>query len=222
MTDEDDDSPTLLGAIKQALERQVKTMFGPMPGKVTAYNATTQRVSVQPLIRRTDYGEGGERTVNGLPIVENVPVMFPGAGANRLTFPIAVGDTMLLVFADSSLDKWLARGGEVDPEDDRHFDITDAVAFPSIERDPPTTAPTDAVVLHAELLRLGTPTAADPVARKSDLDAVISKLNELISTFSGHTHLYSPGAGAAIVTAGPSSLETAMSSQACSAFVKVP
>lgn len=175
MTDEDDDSPTLLGAIKQALERKVKTMFGPMPGKVTAYDATTQRVSVQPLIRRSDYGEGGTRTVEGLPIVQNVPVMFPGSGSNRLTFPIAVGDTMLLVFADGSLDKWLARGGEVDPEDDRHFDITDAVAFPSIERDPPTSAPTDAVVLHGAAIKLGSPAAVSPVSLHTDLQSLASE-----------------------------------------------
>lgn len=172
MTDEDDDSPTLLGAIKQALERKVKTMFGPMPAAVTAYDATTQRVSVQPLIRRSDYGEGGIRTVEGLPIVQNVPVMFPGAGSNRLTFPIAIGDTMLLVFADSSLDKWLARGGEVDPEDDRHFDITDAVAYPSIERDPPTSAPTDAVVLHGAAIKLGSPAAVSPVSLHTDMQAL--------------------------------------------------
>ena len=57
-------------------------------------------------------------------------MQFPGAGGYRITFPVAEGDTGLLLFAESSLDKWLVSGGTVDPEDDRRHDLTDAVFLP--------------------------------------------------------------------------------------------
>jgi hypothetical protein len=49
-----------------------------------------------------------------------------------LVLPVSVGDTGLLVFADGSLDVWLARGGVVDPLDDRHHALSDAVFIPGL------------------------------------------------------------------------------------------
>jgi hypothetical protein len=53
------------------------------------------------------------------------------AGAD-LVVPVEVGDTGLLVFADDSLDIWLSKGGLVDPLDDRHHALSDAVFIPGL------------------------------------------------------------------------------------------
>lgn len=46
----------------------------------------------------------------------------------------------------------------------------------------------DRVWLRDGEIRVGTPEAADPVVRLSDLEALTSKYNELVSAFGEHTH----------------------------------
>jgi hypothetical protein len=211
------DTPTLFEAIVSAIERRLLRLMGPMPGRVLSYDETKQKVSVQPLIYRGYIDEEGTRKAEKLPVITDVPVQFPGAGSYRMTWPITVGDTVLLVFTDSSMDRWLVRGGEVDPEDDRHHSISDAVAFPGLHdyAHVPTTAPTDAMVLHAELLRLGGPSATDPVVRKSDLDLVVAKLNAHIGVYNAHIH-----AAGTPNTSTPVATDTTMSAPAGSAVTK--
>jgi hypothetical protein len=76
--------------------------------------------------------ETGQRTAEPLPIVVDVPVLMPAAGGIRIRLPIQVGDAVLLVFASSSLDRWLLHGGVTDPGDDRRHDLSDAVALPGL------------------------------------------------------------------------------------------
>ena len=75
---------------------------------------------------------------------------------------------------------------------------------------PSTTAPTDALVVHGDAIKLGGPDATDPVVRKSDLDA-------LVATFNSHTHIYTPGTGTPAATASPTSTQAPI---ACSQVVK--
>lgn len=76
-----------------------------------------------------DTSEQGDRTTTRLPVINNVPIIFPGSGGVRIKWPVKVGDYVWLNFCCRSIDRWLAQGGEVDPEDDRQHAIDDAVAF---------------------------------------------------------------------------------------------
>lgn len=107
-------------------------------GRIESYDAAKQRAEVQPMIRRGVVLEDGTRTTELHPIITDVPVVFPGSGGYSITWPIAKGDTVLLVFADQSLDRWLPRGDIVDPADDRSHTLTDAIAIPGIR---PFSAP---------------------------------------------------------------------------------
>lgn len=170
-------TPTHSTIIDQAVARRVSKIRVALPGRVEKYDAATQKANVQPLLLEEHKDDLGDRVTERLPVVTNVPVMFPGAGPWRLTFPIEVGDTVLLVFSSSSLDRWLARGGEVDPEDARHHHISDAVAITGLFdfAHVPSSAPVTAMVLHAESLKLGADDANDPVVRKSDLQAFVTE-----------------------------------------------
>ena len=77
-------------------------------------------------------GEDGTNQTGPLPVIPSVPVCFPGSGAFRVTFPVAKGDTGLLVFCSRSIDRWLSEGGSVDPQDDRTHDLSDAVFVPGL------------------------------------------------------------------------------------------
>lgn len=103
-----------------------------LPGRVERYDVATQLVDVQPLIADTFEEEDGTVSNVRLPLITNVPVIFPGAGGMRITFPIQAGDTVLLVFADRSLDVWQSRGGETAPDDTRRHALTDAMAIPGL------------------------------------------------------------------------------------------
>lgn len=121
-----------------------------IPARVEAYDADGQTVRVAPLLRElVDDGEGNESPAS-LPVVDFVPVEWPGAGGARLTFPLAVGDTGLLCFAGRSLDEWKAAPNRiVTPADNRRHSMTDAVFRPGLRSPaaPWKGARTDAVTL---------------------------------------------------------------------------
>lgn len=122
-------TPTLATVLDRAFTARAQGMRVALPGLVQTYDPTTQTCSVQPLVQDGVYDETGTRTAERLPVVASVPVCFPGSGAFSITWPVKPGDTVLLVFSSSSIDRWMALGGEVDPIDDRRHHITDAVAI---------------------------------------------------------------------------------------------
>ncbi len=125
-------TPTLAEALTGALDSRLSDVFTALPGRVEKYSSSTRRADVKPLIKRTTLDEEGNRIAESLPVITDVPVMFPGSGGVRVSFPVAVGDVVLLVFASASLDKWLDRGGEVDPLSDRRHSLSDAIAIPGL------------------------------------------------------------------------------------------
>lgn len=109
-------TPTFPSAIRAALAKAGAGTFVMRPGKVRAFRDPAT-VDVEVL----DAG-----------VVENVPVMFPGSGGVRVRFPISVGDEIMLLFADVSIEEWLATGRLEKPTDPRAHDVTDAVAIPGL------------------------------------------------------------------------------------------
>ncbi len=172
------DTPSLETITDLSIKQRLRSVRVALPGRVEEYNSTTQRAAIQPLILEEEFDDLGNRIAAQLPVVTDVPIAFLGMGSWRITGPVKRGDLVWLVFASSSIGKWLINGGLVDPEDDRHHTLTDAFAIPGAFsfNKLPTTAPTDAVVLHADALKLGGPDATDPVVRRSDLDAVVNRL----------------------------------------------
>lgn len=99
-----------------------------LPARVEKYDHTQQRVEVKPLLRRA-YADG---VVEPMPVVVNVPLIWPRSGGAQMTMPVAKGDTVMLVMADRSIDRWLSQGGEVTPDDRRQHDLSDAIAVPGL------------------------------------------------------------------------------------------
>ena len=96
-----------------------------MPAKIIEYDYTKQKAKVQPALNQR-YNDG---EVVKLPIIFNVPVIHPASGGASITFPVAIGDNVLLVFSQKSLEEWLQNGEQVTPDDPRQNDLTDAIAF---------------------------------------------------------------------------------------------
>ena len=114
--------------LRRALREASSEMHVALPAQIERYDHTEQRADVPPLPRRA-YVVG---VVQGMPVVPDVPVVWPRSGGAQMTMPVRRGDTVLLVFTDRSIDRWLAQGGDVTPDDRRQHDLSDAVAVPGL------------------------------------------------------------------------------------------
>lgn len=114
--------------LRRALRQASSEMHVALPAQIERYDHTEQRADVLPLLRRA-YVDG---EVQDMPVVPDVPVVWPRSGGAQMTMPVRRGDTVLLVFTDRSIDRWLAQGGNVTPDDRRQHDLSDAVAVPGL------------------------------------------------------------------------------------------
>jgi hypothetical protein len=125
-------TPQLVEVMRRAALAAILDTRTATVARVEKYDAGKQTVDVQPLLQEHVEVDGELQAIS-LAVIPSVPVLFPGAGGFRVTFPIQPGDTVLLVFSDRSLDRWLERGGgPVDPVDLRHHHLQDAVAIPGL------------------------------------------------------------------------------------------
>lgn len=125
-------NPKLAEVVGVALDARLEELMVCVPARVERYDSSLQLVDAQPLVKRTHEDEEGNRVLERMPVITNVPVVFPGGGGFGLRFPIARGDTVLLVFAADPLDAWKSLGGEVDPGEEGRFGLHDAVAIPGL------------------------------------------------------------------------------------------
>lgn len=109
-----------------------RSLWTALPGRVQSFDSTKQSADIEPLVHDTWEAEDGSNQTGPLPVIPSVPVCFPGSGGWRVTFPVAKGDTGLLIFCSRSIDRWLSEGGSVDPRDERTHDLSDAVFVPGL------------------------------------------------------------------------------------------
>jgi hypothetical protein len=185
-------TPTIAEVLaKTSEERKIYTA---LPGAIVSFDSGTNKASVQVLIEEAFTDENGNRKTATIPVINEVPVVFPGSGGVRIKFPISVGDTCLIVFSSASLDKWLSAGKLVDPIEDHAHDVNDAICIPGLNslRGGQDTTPqiefTESGQIHAG--------GSSPLATKADINALIAAYN---------THIHGTPSGASAV---PSTLAT--------------
>lgn len=120
-------SDIVLRLVSQFADDHVNTS---MPAKVTGVDrlGTDQTIDVMPMINDS-FNDG---TNVEFPPIYDVPLIFPSAGGGLLSFPIAVGDTVLLIFSQKSLDEWMESRSfgntGFTPADKRRYALNDAIA----------------------------------------------------------------------------------------------
>lgn len=123
-------SPEPQEVLRAALEYALGEVHTALPGRVEAYDPATQKADIKPLLQRLVATEEGDELLEELPVLPQVPVMFPRTQGAFITFPVAAGDHVLLVFNERSIDNFIAGDGEdTDPDEYRTHDLSDAVAF---------------------------------------------------------------------------------------------
>ena len=125
-------TPELEDVLAQTIEYYLMDTHTILPARVTAYDAKTQKVEVQPLVQRRIAADDDEEICETLPVIGDIPVAFPRTRKYFITFPLEVGDIVTLWVSEISLDNYLSSTGKVpvDPDDFRMHDLTDAIAYP--------------------------------------------------------------------------------------------
>lgn len=126
-----DQVDAILGVIKKYLRDNV---YAPIPGVVVNVDdyEEKQTVDVRIAIPRI-YLDGhvvpeSSNTIHGCPFIN------PGAGGGVDTYPVKVGDPVLLVFGMRDTDNWKLSDGsdELPPASSRYCNISDAIAIPGL------------------------------------------------------------------------------------------
>jgi hypothetical protein len=114
--------------IPEIMQHLLFNVHTSMPCQVISFDSAKQTVNVQPCLKRKFVGQD---PIN-LPVIEDVPVQYPGSGDYWVTFDIKKDSYVLVVFSERSIEQWFLNGGIVDPLDNRRFHLSDAIAIPGI------------------------------------------------------------------------------------------
>lgn len=175
-----------------------------VPAKIVSFDSATQTATVQPLLKDSREIDG-ERVTLDLPLIEDVPVQFPGAGGYVVTFPVSAGTPCWLVVSDRAIDNWhKAPSNPVDPGIERTHDLTDCCAILGVRSSsaalsefeasgarfgkvggPGVSVRSGSVHLGVEENESATEAAVWGTALKTKLDALISAYNLHVHAVSG-------------------------------------
>lgn len=116
-------------AQRAALDGKQAEIWTALPGIVESFDPEAMTVSVQPSIKGQIQDESGQGSAVDLPLLVDVPVVFPCGGGFTLTYPVKNGDECLVVFASRCIDGWWQNGGVGGTPDERMHDLSDGIAI---------------------------------------------------------------------------------------------
>lgn len=117
--------------LKLSFSRESAAMYTAIPCRIINIPDSLEdlRVDVQPLIN-TLYSDGISEEHSE---ILGVPVVFPSGRTSMISFPLFVGDTVLCVFSQQSLDNFKSgNGSPTIASDFRRMDARDAIAIPGL------------------------------------------------------------------------------------------
>lgn len=183
--------PTTAQLIKQAIENRLLDVHTAIIGRIERYDHQSQLADIQPVLKRQ-----AKDKEQDLPLLLDVPVLFPRAGGFFLSLPIQSGDFVQVIFNETDIDDFL---NEPSPRIDSvgRFTLQGAVAIPGIQ---PSSKPIlgahktnfvmgqdNGVQIHLDggRIRLGSEKANQALALAS---AVKTELEKIRSAFQSHVH----------------------------------
>ena len=169
-------------------------------GTVVAFYPATQTADIQIAMQRLSPQGGPTPSWVAVtpPILPQVPCVFLGGGGCSLTFPVATGDTCILLFNDRDIGNWFTTGtAATPPPSNRAHHVSDAVAIVGLRNMAnllPSVNAIDAVLQNqakGSQIALGTHirianTTASMLTILNDLLAILTTINT--AGFGGTNH----------------------------------
>jgi len=99
------------------------------PGIIQSFDSDKQTATVQLAINER-INLNGDLSWEQIPVLLDVPVLFPRSGGYSITFPVRSGNECLVVFSDMCIDSHYQSGGinNIQPDKRRH-DLSDGMCF---------------------------------------------------------------------------------------------
>ena len=118
-----------IDVFQEFFDSRIENVHTCIPAKIEKYDEDTRLASVKPLVKiKTRDGED-----LSLPVIDNVPVIFPSSNKFTLCFPLEKGDLCFLLFTETGIGTWLdGNGDESNADDMSRFSLTDAVCIPGL------------------------------------------------------------------------------------------
>lgn len=125
-----------IASLSVALDGRQALIWTAMPGIIESVDFTTMTCVVQPAIQGSVTDENNDQTIVDLPLLLDVPILFPSANGFTITFPLAAGDEVLVIIASRCIDAWWQLGGVQVPLEARMHDLSDGFAIPGPKSQP--------------------------------------------------------------------------------------
>ncbi len=109
-------------ALRMAMDGRLSSLWVSIPGIVTKVDFDKMTLEVQPAIQGIVEDQYGNFKNVNLPVLVDVPIVFPSAGGFTLTLPIKTGDEVIVLFASRCIDSWWQSGGIGVPMEQRMHD----------------------------------------------------------------------------------------------------
>ncbi len=124
--------PTLAEIFRLAIQSSLLDVWTALPCRIESYDPVANSVEVLPMVRRAITDSHGNTQHEDLPVLPNVPVLFPRSSAFSATWPLAKGDFVLVIFCAAAVGNWRETGDISDPGDLRRHDLSFGFAIPGI------------------------------------------------------------------------------------------
>lgn len=118
------------------LDGRQSTIWTAIPCIVNSVDLDAMTCEAQPAIQGVIENEDGSTQNVNLPLLADVPIVFPSAGGFLVTMPMAKGDEVLVVFSSRCIDAWWQSGGINLPMEARMHDLSDGFAIPGPRSQP--------------------------------------------------------------------------------------
>lgn len=118
-----------VGGLRAALKGHQGTIWTATPAIIKSVDATKLTCTAQPATQARVLQTDGKLQDVDLPLLVDVPIMYPRGGGYTFTFPIKEGDECLVVFASRCIDNWWQHGGVQPQFEIRLHDLADGFAF---------------------------------------------------------------------------------------------
>lgn len=109
-----------------------------IPGVIQQYDPKTNTASIQPAIREEIVNEDNTVQYMNLPILVNVPIIFPSCSIGSIKMLLKRGDECLVLFSDLSIDNFWKYANVQNPIEVRRHDLSDGIAIPCVLSQPNT------------------------------------------------------------------------------------
>ena len=176
--------------IRLAIDAHAQGVHTTIPGIIKVYDPLTLRVKVQPAITQPVETEDDplfQFMYETQPILHDVPVAFPRGGGTSITWPLSIGDAVLVVFSESDLSQWLTTGSVSNPDQIKRHGLSGGIAIPCIGADtsPLPSTLDSGFVITADSIKLGSMMATDFVALAA---LVLAELGNIATALTTHKH----------------------------------